>query len=413
MIIKGNGAKQLFKIMTTFLIISVTLFYTSITAFASNYVGTNDTVYKSADYWGLEELPYGVDTGVVQFQYDKDKFLTLYFDKLSIYDEYQTNIENDMWSFIYDHYWNARWSVSGSTWDYKINIISDSPIYYKKAYAENGVFSSQIGTLDTMPVYFYEEGSSVVSFIDYPVYILDGYSLSSLAGDWTINTSTTYRRIYSNCYQIQTKAINGYDYYVPFGGGGVTPTPTDGRQVGYNLKYYPTCEYLQNASIRETLLQQYEELINIESTTSDIYGELVTANVYLQNIRSYLYEANAKLLNIYNQETQEFKKIDKNLIDIKGLLNEILTGQEYDSSSGIGSNTEFGDTAGGLMQDTVVPDVGTDSIVTNLGNSFLFIRNMFDRVTGEFNLTYVISFLLGLSFIAYVLGRVIKNKMNS
>ena len=66
------------KILSTFLLCTVTLFYTSVTAFASNYVGMNDTVYKSADYFGLEELPYGEDTGVIQFQYSSGKYLTLY-----------------------------------------------------------------------------------------------------------------------------------------------------------------------------------------------------------------------------------------------------------------------------------------------------------------------------------------------
>lgn len=410
--------RKLVILISTFSLVAVTLFYTSVPAFASNYVGMNDTVYKSADYWSIEELPYGEDTGVIQFQYSSTDYLTIYFDKLSIYDNYQSIPYDRLFRFAYDHYWSCFWSNESGVWDYKLNIASDSPIYYKRVYAANGVFSSSLGSLTTMSVYHLDnidEGTSVLTEVNYPVYTLNDYSLNSLVSQfgWSIPDDQNSRRIYSNCYQVSEKTIDGDFYYLPYIAGGVHPTPTNGRQVGYNIKYYPNTEYLSDLGIRDTLLKQYNELVSIDSTTNKIYSELLTVNVYLQGIRTYLYEANAKLLNIYNLETQEFKKIDSNLLDIKGLLTQILNGPGYDSSQGIGSNTEFGDSVGGLMQDTEVPAVGTDSIVTNLGNSFLFIRTMFDRITIDLNLVYVISFLLGLSFVAYVLGRAIRNKMNS
>lgn len=410
MIIKGNGAKQLFKIMTTFLIISVTLFYTSITAFASNYVGMNDTVYKGADYWGLEELPYGVDTGVVQFQYGSN-YLTIYFDRLSIFDDYNTSEldtgTNHWWTYVNNHYWSCFFDNSSGEWDYLLNITSDSPIYYKKSYASGGFFNSQIGTVET--VYLSVNGYVDGTFMNgaggtqsHKVYSLTDYRLSQLAGDWTLSDSSAQRRIYSNCYQFKLSGAENNPYYVPCPAGGVTPTMTQGRQVGYYVEYYPSCEYLQNSSIREELKAQFEVLDGIWVDTSNILNELYNVNDYLDVISK----------NVDNVEFYLSSYYPRFLLGIQQII-ALLEGPEYDSSSGIGSNTEFGDTAGGLMQDTVVPDVGTDSIVTNLGNSFLFIRNMFDRVTSEFNLVYVISFLLGLSFIAYVLGRVIKNKMNS
>lgn len=57
-------------ISSTFLVVGIVLFNTTISAFAAlNYSTVNDTVYKSADAYGLEDLPYGANTGVVQFQY--------------------------------------------------------------------------------------------------------------------------------------------------------------------------------------------------------------------------------------------------------------------------------------------------------------------------------------------------------
>ena len=397
--------RKFIMIISTFLFVAVTLLYTSVPAFASNYVGMNDTVYKSADYWGLEDLPYGVDTGVIQFRYGSN-YLTIYFDRLSVFDNY-TNEDLDLghdnsWSYAKDHYWSCFFDNSSGSWDYLLNIVSDSPIYYKKSYGSTQVFSSQIGTVQKY--YLTLNGIYQGDFINggggsqsYKVYTLTDYSLKQLVGDWVLPDASTQRTVFANCYQYKVDGNNN-PYYVPCPAGGVVPTMTDGRQVGYNIKYYPSCEYLQNASIRQQLLDQFDLLDGMWVDITDIKNELYTVNEYLASLENIS-------LSIYD-------KLDLWLPLIDYHICELLEGYEYDSSQGIGSNTEFGDAAGGLMEDTVVPSVGTDGIVTNLGNSFLFIRNMFDRVTSEFNLIYVISFLLGLSFIAYTLGRSISNKMN-
>lgn len=389
------------RIFATFLILSLTLCLFTISVSASDYRGMNDTVYKSADFWGLEELPYGTNTGVVQFQYDTDKFLTLYFDRLSIYDHYRKNLFNEMYGFVYDHYWSAYWDNSSGVWDYKLNIMTDSPIYYKKTYASNGTFSSQVGTLTSQVVWFETIIDNSIDFegLSYPLYVLEDFSVNSLVPDWTLNSNYQYRRIYSNCYQIKQTTIDGNPYYVTARAGGTTQTPSNLQQVGYNVEYYPSVEYLQNLSSRDVLLKQYDELVYIS-------GELYTVNSYLNSI----YELDLSILG--NLETY-LPLMYGELFDIHDVLEDILSGPEYDESDSVGSNTEFGDAAGGLMSDTQVPSVGIDGIKSNLGSAFLCIRGVFDWIVSEFNLTYVISFLLGMSFIAYVLGRVIKNKMNN
>lgn len=396
------------RIFATFLILSLTLCYFTISVSASQrYVHVNDTVYESAKAYGLEELPYGTDTGVVQFQYG-DKFLTLYFDKLTIYQGTNGQFDNEG-RYLNDWYWNAIYDDSSGELDYLFNCVSDSPIYYKIAYDSGGIFSSSIGTLTEYEVHYpvVVDGNTDSLSTIYDVYVLDNFRLSSLVpSSWSL---TGERRVYSNCYQLHADVV--YTYY-PYRASGPTSW-VNGKNVGYNVEYYPTVEYLQNYDIRAQIVTAWKEVVELQDITTDILNELYTVNVYLQDIRTYLYQANAKLLNIYNLQNVQLPLINKNLTEVISILEEILSGPEYDSSQGIGSNTEFGDAAGGLMQDTNVPDMDVGGIQSNLGNSFMFIRNMFDWVTGKFNLGYIISFLLGLSFIAYVLGRVIKNKMNN
>ena len=392
------------RIFATFLILSLTLCYFTIGVSASDYSESNDTVYKSADYWGLEELPYGVNTGVVQFQYDQG-YLTLYFDRLSIYDDFDISIFNETWSFIYDHYWSAYWDNSSGVWDYKINIMSDSPIYYKKSYTSNGIFSSSIGSLTTETVW-YPDGNSGIEF---PVYLLEDYSLSSLVSGWTLNSSQANRRVYSNCYQISQRTINGYPYYIPARAGGSTVNPSNLSQIGYNIEYYPSVEYLQNVSLRYSIL---DEFYKVRTELIDVNSHLYNVNVYIEEIAMYVANISTMTESIQFLSDIYLPLLNYNLGEILAKLDEIKTGPAYDSSQSIGSNNEFGEAVGGLTENTDVPNIGTESIATNLGNSFLFIRNMFNRITGEFKLNYVIAFLLGMSFIAYTLGRVISNKMN-
>ena len=395
------------RIFATFLILSLTLCYFTIGVSASDYSGSNDTVYKGADYWGLEELPYGVNTGVVQFQYNEG-YLTLFFDRLSIYDDYDLTIDNETWSFVYDHYWSAYWDNSSGEWDYIINIMSDSPIFYKKYYSENGVFSSTIGQLTTQTVWTYD-GDTILG-IEHPVYLLEDKSVNSLVPDWTLNSSSTKRTVYSNCYQISSQTINGYPYYLPARAGGASATPTNLKQIGYLVEYYPSVEYLQNVSLRDSILTEF---FQVRSELVDLYQKLYNANVYLEQILLYVSDIDMFVVGMHSLLDSYLPLLNYNLGEILEKLEEIKTGPEYDSSQGIGSNTEFGDAVGGLLDDsTVLPNNGIDNIESNLGNSLAFVRVMFNRITTRFNLSYVITFLLGMSFIAYVLGRVISNKMN-
>lgn len=404
---------KVIKYVSTFLLISVVLFYTSVVAFASNYVGMNDTVYKMADYFGFEELPYGADTGVVQIQFDTDKYLTMFFDKLSIYDKDEVHNTVDS-SNLNDYYWDIKLSGSSGNWDYLFSCDSDNPIYYKWSYAANSIFNSTVGGRTAVNVMTSDQvfdGTTYPTTTTYVIYRVSNLSLKSLIG-WDVVEKNSFR-IYSNCYMSQLSNVTDnfgdtsllYNPVVPAGWKAFV----NGAYAGYNVKYYPSVEYLQNISIRQTLLEQWNLLNSIDITSGTILDELYTANIYLKDLRTYLYQANAKLLNIYNLESVQLPLVNENLSQII----ELLEGPEYDSSTGIGSNTEFGDSVGGMLDDTKVPSIGIDSVTSNLGNSFLFIRNMFDWVTVEFNLVFIISFLLALSFIAYVLGRVIKNKMNT
>lgn len=399
------------RIFATFLILSLTLCYFTIGVSASDYSESNDTVYVGADYWGLEELPFGVDTGVVQFQYEQG-YLTLFFDELSIYDNYDKYFDNETYSFVYDHYWSAYWDNSSGAWDYKINIMSDSPIYYKKAYFENGVFSSSIGTLTTETVWYSTigvEGGSVVEGLDFPVYLLEDYSVNSLVSGWTLGSSASSRSVYSNCYQISQRTINGYPYYIPARAGGASATPTNLNQIGYLVKYYPSVEYLQNVSMRDSILTEF---FRVQTELIDIYQQMYNANVYLEQMYYLLYDVDTFVVGMHSLLDSYLPLLNYNLGEILEKLDEIKTGPEYDSSQGIGSNTEFGDSVGGLIGNTDVPDSGIGSIKNDLQSSFLAIRTIFDSIVFDwFPLGYVITFLLGLSFIAYVLGRVIKNKM--
>lgn len=408
------------RIFATFLILSLTLCYFTVGASAAQrYVHVNDTVYESAKAYGWEELPYGTDTGVIQFQYGTNKYITFYFDKLSIFDHYANNDmdigENRMLGYLKDHFWICYFDQNPQgKMDYRLSILSDSPIYYKTSYDSGIDFNASAGLIVTYRVAYngVQDGSSMdaVGSQSYKVYQLKDLYLSEIVGDWDMPSGKSGRSIYSNVYQF---TVDTSGYYLPYPATGVNPNVYVGWQVGYNIEYYPTVEYLQNYDIRAQIVTTWKEIVELQDISKDILTELYTVNSYLEYMFNYLSSINTWVGNTYDLLNEHLPLIENTLGEVLDKLEEIKTGPEYDSSEGIGSNTEFGDAANGLMQDTDVPDMGAGNIESNLGGSFLFIRNMFDWVTGSFNLTYIISFLLGLSFIAYVLGRVIKNKMNN
>lgn len=400
------------RIFATFLILSLTLCYFTISASAATqrYVHVNDTYYKSANAFGWEELPYGTDTGVVQFQYTNNNYLTLYFDKLTIYDD-TSEYDNEA-RYLNDWYWNAIYDDSSGKLDYLVNIVSDSPIYYKTTYYSDSVFSSSIGDLTDIDVAYPDitDGSTNLNSVLYRVYKLTDFRLSSLVpSNWELSSVSTGRRVYSNCYQLHA---NVFYYYYPYQAAG----PTDwvnGKNVGYNVEYYPTVEYLQNYDIRKEIIATWTEIVDLQKINNNILSELYTANDYLFNMVVYLSNIDNMTTSIQSLLDIYLPLLNYNLGEILEVLEDILSGPEYDSSQGIGSNSSFGDAAGGLMQNTNVPSMDIGGIQSSLGSSFLFIRSMFDWFGRNYQLSYVISFLLGLSFIAYVLGRVIKNKMNN
>lgn len=394
------------RIFATFLILSLTLCYFTIGVSASDYSVSNDTVYKSADYWGLEELPYGVDTGVVQFQYEQG-YLTLYFDKLSIYDDDFFDI-NPKGLYTESHYWNVLYDDSSGTLDYSFSCASDSPIYYKKSYAENGVFSSSFGTLTEVEVKYpyFRDGEHLAEFRRHQIWLVEDKKLSSLVPDWTISSNSSSRRVFSNCYQVDTSSIYFLKVYRAAG----ATNWVNGNNVGYNVEYYPSVEYLQNVSLRQSIL---DEFWKVRTELIDINNHLYNVNVYIEQMYYLLYDVDTFVVGIHSVLDTYLPLIDYNLGQVLEKLNEIKTGPEYDSSQGIGSNTEFGDSVGGLIGNTQVPDSGVSSVKSNLSKAFLCIRTIMDSIMFDwFPLGYVITFLLGMSFIAYVLGRVIKNKMN-
>ncbi len=393
------------RIFATFLILSLTLCYFTIGVSASDYSESNDTVYKSADYWGLEELPFGTDTGVVQFQYEQG-YLTLYFDKLSIYDDDFLDV-NPKGLYTESHYWNVLYDDSSGVYDYSFSCASDSPIYYKKSYSENGVFSSSFGTLTDVNVFYpyFRGDEQLTESRRHRIWLVEDKKLSTLVPDWTISSNSGYRRVYANCYQIDTTSIAFLEVYRAAG----ATNWVNGKNVGYNVEYYPSVEYLQNVSLRDSILTEF---FRVQTELIDINNHLYNANVYLEQMYYLLYDVDTFVVGMHSLLDTYLPLLNYNLGEILEKLDEIKTGPEYDSSQGIGSNNEFGNAAGGLIDDNVrLPNNRIDDIESNLGDSLLFIRRMFDRITTQFNLSYIIAFLLGLSFIAYVLGRVIKNKM--
>ena len=419
MLIKSK--RIIIRIFATFLILSLTLcFYTVSASAAQRYHQFNDTVYQSANAYGLEELPYGEDTGVIQFQYGTNKYITFYFDKLSIFDRYANNDmdigENRMLGCLMDHYWICYFDENvNDKLDYRLSILSDSPIYYKISYDSGIDFNATKGTTVIYRVAYngIENGSTTdaVGSQSYKVYQMKDIYLSTIVGAYDMPSGKSGRSVYSNVYQFCMDMDNGY--YMPYPATGTSSNTYIGSQVGYNVEYYPSVEYLQNYDIRAQIVTTWKEIIELQDINKDILTELYSVNSYLEYMLTIQDSINTWVGNTYDLLNEKLPLIESTLGQILAKLEEIKTGPEYDSSEGIGSNTEFGDAANGLMQDTDVPDMGTGNIESNLGSSFLFIRNMFDWLTGSFNLTYIISFLLGLSFIAYVLGRVIKNKMNN
>lgn len=412
MIIKDKGLSlNIVYFCSTFLIVALVLFYTTVpTLAAKNYSTINDTVYKSADAFGLDELPYGEDTAVVQIRYNGDKYITFYFDRMTVYqNSYDASVNvSDTYQGTFDYYYSVR---QGTGYNLNICIMSDSPIYYKTSYDSSDSFNQTVGSPVQVLTYRLPDSSDeqqVPQRVYSSVYEFVG-SIYNVTGESITNNNY---QVYSNVYmidytEVDSSVYGNHSFIVPVPATGHYKPTTTGTMYGYELAYYPTTEYLQNSQMRSILNNQWNMLMSIDDKLDSVLSELYSVNNYLMELLTYTQWT-------YDHLTLYLPWIEGDLTSIIDILNQIKVGPEFDSSQGIGSNNEFGDAFGGLITNDSTPSIDSEKTLVqrNLGDALMFLKLMFDSITARFGLTYLITFLLGLTFISYVLGRVIKNKMH-
>ncbi len=370
-------------------------------AFAGEYTDVNKSGYHLANWWGLDELPFGEDSGVlylkgskIENNVQKDVDLTICFDKFSALDIYNGTIQRPggeniiLQNYTISHLWNATFTFVSSKNSLTFRCYSDSPVYYmygntgeswKEIPAEQTQFTS--ATLDdTMP-----DGYGFVERLAYytVVNLVDiGFTLSSNSFAMSNQLQCANFTNDTDVFSFVTPTNDGSLYNISWN-----------DVIPYIYRAYPTSECLRDWQLYAMENEQYEFLNNKVSILLGV--------------------ADAQLgwLEFISMDVMEnLPSINQTLMDIKHILVSLYSGPPFDDPTD--DNTDFSDSVGSYFgKDNQIPDSGSNTVAQNFGSAFLFIRNQFDKLIDLTDTRYIIIFLLGMAFIAYTLGRVIKNKM--
>lgn len=411
----NNVHKVSLKVFCTFLTLALVITGFIIPVSAGQYTDHNRSNYHLANWYGLDELPYGNDSGVVYLKtYNGTKWvdLTICFNKCTPLVEVVgslgsvTNTDGSQETalidnFTYSHIWGLKSGAVSNGNSFFFSCISDTPVYY--TYGNTGEdwktlpwsYVSQV--VYTTQTRFSSDGSggevsandsavkryrTVYCYLDIDLGKF-GFSIPSDTRWWcysnklmTNNVSDNYKKDYRNLYAISFN------------------TPQDSKYNGntsYNLAKtdvtsYAYCCYPSSECLRDWTRWDQE----------NSYYQL-----FFQQLNT--------ISNMQDQMFEQLQYISEDTLEIKELLKNISTGgQEYPADG------SFKDDSLSSKVDSIIGDINTSNndwqFIQTLSSSFIVIRGIWDKIISVFGLYGVIGLLLFLAFTAYLLGRALKGR---
>lgn len=388
------------KVLCIALTLALVVAVFTISATAGEYTSVNKSKYHLANWYGLDELPYGNDTGVVYLHTftTKNIDLTITFDKCTPMSQYvgsldsPSNYDNNVIikDFVCSHLWGIKLKTSNG--HFLFSCVSDSPILYTYgntgenwktltwSYVSTPVyrsFETVDGSLGTQPSYktCYVYLDIDLSTIGFNVSSGSLYSVRSnylaidnLSGNYTKNNTELYAISFQRPLDSQANEYR---------------LDTSSTWVPYLFSCYPTSSCLRDWQLFDLENKNFKKILDCLSTLDDLYFSL-------GGIEGAIYDQNEKLDQM--NET----------------LNQIMHPEDY-PSGGLLNDKSYSDKVDGLLGD-VKSDTSASQYITSLSASFIVIRGIWDKIVNSFGFAPVIGLLLFLAFVAYLLGRALKGR---
>lgn len=411
----NNVHKVSLKVFCTFLTLSLVITGFIIPVSAGQYTDHNRSNFHLANWYGLDELPYGNDSGVVYLKtYNGQKWvdLTICFNKctplvdvvgsLGSVAVTSTSNENALIdNFTYSHIWGLKSGARSSGNSFYFSCISDTPVYY--TYGNTGedwktlpwnYVSQVVYTSQTKPSHDDGSGDVYGAYSSVKRYRTVYCYLDVDLGKYGFSVPTDTRWwCYSN--KLMTNNVSGnygkdyMSYYsISFN------TPCDSKYNGntsYNtakadVTSYAFCCYPSSECLRDWTRWDQE-------------------NIYYQIFSQQL----TSITSTQDQIFEQLQYISEDTLKIKELLENICTGgQEYPADG------SFKDDSLSSKVDSIIGDINTSNndwqFIQTLSSSFIVIRGIWDKIISVFGLYGVIGLLLFLAFTAYLLGRALKGR---
>lgn len=383
--------RHLFKILSLILCVALVsaVFFIPASATHSNY--TNNSDYWLANWYGLDELPYGTNSGVVyiywsRFANSASSYgrgdLTLCFDKCTYMERYHGDVTSSIGGVDYillDDYPNSHlWGMKSGSF-FSFSCVSDHPVLYTW-----GNTGENWKTLPWTYCYTSEytsvaDGTGIYTTTT-TLYVYVDVNLNSVCNAQKPASSSTWG-LYSNSLMINNLSGNWdktEDYSVTFN------VPCDSHNTFNNWNTANSdCPYIFEAYPSTSALLDWS-LYYLENS---IYNKL---SYYLQDIDDVL-----------------CYQLDE-LYVISDILQSILNGQDY-PDGGLFNDTSQSDVIDGAIG-SISSDTSASDYIHTLAVSFEFIRKLWDKIVGVFGFGSIIGLLLFLAFVAYLLGRALKGR---
>lgn len=394
------------KILSFVLIFVLTISVFSLTAFAGEYTGTNKSKYHLANWYGLDELPYGENSGVVYLKFHNGSKwidLTICFDKCTPMSQYVgsldsvSNHENNVIikDFLCSHLWGLK---AGGSISFIQNVlfscVSDSPVLYTYgntgenwhelpwsyvstvAYRDYETVDGQLGTLPSYKTCYVYLDTSLKDL---------GFNLISGSKWWVYsnqlmvnNLSGNYTKDHIDYYAMTFNIPRDSQY------AGSSAFPSKGSDITeYAYACYPSSECLRDWQLWDLENENFKKISESLSALDNLYFSL-------GSIEGAIYEQNEMLK------------------DMNDTLNKIMNPEEY-PSGGLLNDKSYSDQVDGVIGE-VKTDTSASQYITSLSASFIVIRGIWDKIVNTFGFAPVIGLLLFLAFVAYLLGRALKGR---
>ena len=390
------------KVLCIALTLALVVTVFTISATAGEYTSVNKSKYHLANWYGLDELPFGTDSGVLYLHTYKDKNidLTMVFDKCTPLSQFNGNVYVDDFdsnsitkNFVLSHLFSLR--ADSSSGHLVVSFISDSPVFY--TYGNTGEdwqtlpwtsisqrvtlvglkYGSELPDTSYTPVYrtcyvYLDVDLSLYGFDITSKNLFSAYSnkiaIQDIKSDFDKDSLNLHQIMLQRPYDSQ----HGL-YYVSF----------NSRYVPYIYACYPSSECLRDWQLFDNENKNFQALF-------DRLEELENLNYYIGEMMNLMFEQNEKLDQM--NET----------------LNQIMHPEDY-PSDGLLNDKSLSDKVDGVIGD-IKTDTSASQYITSLSASFIVIRGIWDKIVNTFGFASVIGLLLFLAFVAYLLGRALKGR---